>query len=133
MSGLIELIREIRAKKRIPALDEASTKQGVILPLLDELGWNPRNVEEIRAEYTVGTKKVDYSLRFENHNKAFIEVKKIGTDLEKHQEQLLSQSFQEGVRRNLELEERALKMSQTLPKKGSILDTNEQESRFTVL
>ncbi len=98
MSGLLELIREIQANKRIPGLDEASTKQGVILPLLDELGWNPRNVEEIRPEYTVGTKKVDYSLRFENHNKAFIEVKKIGADLEKHQEQLLIYSFQQGVR-----------------------------------
>lgn len=98
MSGLLELISEIQADKRIPALDEASTKQGVILPLLYELGWNPFKVEEIHPEYTVGTKKVDYSLRFENRNKAFIEVKKIGTDLEKHQEQLLSYSFQEGVR-----------------------------------
>jgi hypothetical protein len=98
MSGLLELISEIQADKRIPALDEASTKQGVILPLLHELGWNPFKVEEIHPEHTVGTKKVDYSLRFENHNKAFIEVKKIGTDLEKHQEQLLSYSFQEGVR-----------------------------------
>jgi predicted type IV restriction endonuclease len=52
----------------------------------------------VQPEYTVATKRVDYALRVNNHNKAFIEVKKIGTDLEQHQEQLLNYSFQEGVK-----------------------------------
>ena len=37
-------------------------------------------------------------LRISNANKAFIEVKKIGEELENHQEQLLNYSFQEGVK-----------------------------------
>jgi hypothetical protein len=41
---------------------------------------------------------VDYALKYQNQNKVFIEVKKIGIDLEKHQEQLLNYSFQEGVK-----------------------------------
>ena len=41
---------------------------------------------------------MDYALRHNNYNKVFIEVKKVGEDLEKHQEQLLNYSFQEGVK-----------------------------------
>lgn len=52
----------------------------------------------MQPEYTVANKRVDYALRVDNHNKAFIELKKIGTDLEQHQEQLLNYSFQEGLR-----------------------------------
>lgn len=80
------------------ALDEATTKNGVILPILNELGWNPFNIDEVQPEYTVSAKRVDYALRINNLNKVFIEVKKIGTDLEQHQKQLLDYSFQEGVR-----------------------------------
>jgi predicted type IV restriction endonuclease len=98
MSHLLQLIKNIQADKNIPTLDEASTKMGVILPILNDLRWNPFNIEEIQPEYSVGGKKVDYSLRYGHQNKAFIEVKQTETDLNKHQEQLLNYSFQEGVR-----------------------------------
>lgn len=98
MANLLNLIAGIKADQRVLALDEALTKNGVILPILNELGWNPFNIDEVQPEYTVANKRVDYALRVDNHNKAFIEVKKIGTDLEQHQEQLLNYSFQEGVR-----------------------------------
>jgi predicted type IV restriction endonuclease len=98
MANLLNLIAGIKADQRVLALDEALTKNGVILPILNELGWNPFNIDEVQPEYTVANKRVDYALRVNNHNKAFIEVKKIGTDLEQHQEQLLNYSFQEGVR-----------------------------------
>ncbi|MGZ4929140.1 MAG: hypothetical protein ACXV76_12855 [Halobacteriota archaeon] len=75
------MIKGIQADKRILTFDEASTKLGVILPLLQELGWNPFNVDEVHPEYAVGGTRVDYSLRFENHNKVFLEVKQTGTDL----------------------------------------------------
>jgi predicted type IV restriction endonuclease len=98
MSDLLQLIKGIQADKKIPTLDEASTKMGVILPILKELGWNPFNVEEIHPEYSVGSKNVDYSLRYGKKNKVFIEVKQTETDLDKHQPQLLNYSFSEGVR-----------------------------------
>lgn len=62
------------------------------------LGWNIYNIDEVFPEYSVGNKKVDYSLRYNNYNKVFIEVKKIDEELEKHQEQLLNYSFQEGIK-----------------------------------
>lgn len=95
---LLSLIKEFKKDKRLSTFDEASTKQFVILRLLKELGWNPFDIDEIFPEYSVGTNRVDFSLRINGKNKVFIEVKKIGEPLEKHQDQLLNYSFKEGVR-----------------------------------
>ena len=95
---LLELIKNIQSDRRLISFDEAATKQAVILRILSGLGWNPFNIGEVRPEYSVGGKRVDYALRHNNYNKVFIEVKRVGEDLEKHQEQLLNYSFQEGVK-----------------------------------
>lgn len=84
-------------KKNISALDEAATKNAVVLKLLSLLGWDPFDPDEVKPEYSVGKNRVDYSLRLSRSNRVFIEVKRIQEDLEKHQEQLLNYSFHEGV------------------------------------
>jgi predicted type IV restriction endonuclease len=91
-------INRLKTDRRIETFDEASTKQAVILPLLTDLGWNQINIDEVQPEYSVSGKRVDYSLRINSLNKVFIEVKKIGIELENHQEQLLNYSFQQGVK-----------------------------------
>ncbi len=96
--NLLEFINHLKTDRRIKSYDEAATKQAVILRLLTILGWDVYNIEEVCPEYSVGGKLVDYSLRIENANKVFLEIKRIGEDLEKHQEQLLGYSFQEGVK-----------------------------------
>lgn len=95
---LLSFIIQLKSDKRLVSFDEASTKQAVILRILSIIGWDTFNIDEVFPEYSVGGKKVDFSLRYSNANKTFIEVKKIGEDLEKHQEQLLNYSFQEGVK-----------------------------------
>ncbi|RLG27098.1 restriction endonuclease subunit R [Methanosarcinales archaeon] len=95
---LLELIKKIQSDRRLVSFDEAATKQAVILRILSYLNWDTFNIDEVHPEYSVSGRKVDYSLRYSNYNKVFIEVKKIGEDLEKHQEQLLNYSFQEGVK-----------------------------------
>jgi len=95
---LISLIESLKADRRISSFDEASTKQAVVVKLLYLLGWDIFNIDEVTPEYSVGAKRVDYSLRIGNLNKVFIEVKKTGENLEDHQEQLLNYSFQEGVK-----------------------------------
>lgn len=95
---LLELIKNIQSDRRLTSFDEAATKQAVVLRILSGLGWNPFNIDEVHPEYSVGGKRVDYALRRNNYNKVFIEVKRVGEDLEKHQEQLLNYSFQEGVK-----------------------------------
>lgn len=94
---LISFIESLKVDRRIISFDEASTKQAVVVKLLSLLYWDIFNIDEVTPEYSVGGKRVDYSLRINNANKVFIEVKKIGEDLDNHQEQLLNYSFQVGV------------------------------------
>jgi len=94
----LKFIKDIKSNKKISFFDEAATKQGIILKILSLLGWDIHNVDEVFPEYSVGEKKVDYALRYNNSNKVFIEVKKPAEELDKHQEQLLNYSFREGVR-----------------------------------
>ncbi len=94
---LLAFVEEFKSDKRMAAFDEAATKQIVLLRLLPLLGWNIYDIDEVVPEYSVGNQRVDYALRYSNTNKAFIEVKKIGEDLDRHQEQLLNYSFKEGV------------------------------------
>jgi predicted type IV restriction endonuclease len=96
--NLLQAINEIRNDSSLLMLDEASIKSGVVLRLLSLLGWNPFDVTEVKPEYTVESKRVDFSLRINSMNKAFIEVKRPNEDLEPHQEQLLGYSFREGVK-----------------------------------
>ncbi|MCD6238198.1 MAG: restriction endonuclease subunit R [Thermotogae bacterium] len=95
---LMRLINDFKKDRRLLSFDEAATKQAVILRILKALGWDPFNIDEIYPEYSVGGKRVDYALRHNGRNKAFIEVKKVNEDLEKHQGQLLNYSFQGGVK-----------------------------------
>ena len=95
---LYNFIENLKEDKKISSYDEAATKQVIILQLLSILNWNTFNIDEVTPEYSVRGKRVDYSLRVQNTNKVFIEVKRIGEDLENHQEQLLDYSFKEGVK-----------------------------------
>jgi len=95
---LKSFIESLKGDRRIISFDEAATKQVVVLKILSLLGWEIFNIDKVTPEYSVGGKWVDYSLRINNANKVFIEVKRIGEELENHQEQLLNYSFQEGIK-----------------------------------
>ncbi len=95
---LKSFISDIRSNDSIISFDEATTKQAIILRVLSVLSWDIFNTSEVTPEYSVSGKRVDYSLRINNTNKVFLEVKKVNEDIENHQEQLLNYSFQEGVK-----------------------------------
>lgn len=73
---------------------EETTKQALILPLLDILGFNPYDPTKVKAEYTadfVGAKsgeRVDYALFCHNVPVMFIEAKAYGENLTNHCPQL---------------------------------------------
>jgi len=94
---LHSLIRTLKAEKRLESFDEAATKQVVVLRVLSLLGWDIHNIDEVRPEYPVAGTKVDYLLSHADKRKVFIEVKRAGEMLDRHQEQLLNYSFKEGV------------------------------------
>ncbi len=93
---LLSLIKELK-DKRMVYLDEAKTKNAIILPILAYLGWNTHDVEEVEPEHPVEDTKVDYLLKRFNRSEVFVEAKRMGEALEKHEKQLLSYSFKEGV------------------------------------
>lgn len=97
MEQLKSFIETLRINPRLNTFDEAATKQAIILPLLHQLGWNTYNIDEVTPEFIVENRRVDYSLRLNNTNEVFLEVKKPGEDLERFQEQLLEYSFRQGV------------------------------------
>jgi len=93
---LKQLISDLKSKKYF-AISEDATKTSIILRLLNILGWNIFDNNEVYPEYVIGGKRVDYCLRQSQQNKVFIEAKKTDEDLEIHQEQLLNYAFHEGI------------------------------------
>lgn len=95
--NLIDFFSTLKNKTQIHGFDEAVTKQTIILPILQLLGWTIFDSEEVCPEFFVENRRVDYCLRLNNQNEFFIEVKRTGEDLEKHQEQLLEYAFRQGI------------------------------------
>ena len=87
---------------RLAAIDfsqssEQATREMAVNPVIGALGWDTFNPDEVAREYSVLGGRVDYCLRGHARNLVLIEVKRAGTDLSEHQEQLLRYAFDEGV------------------------------------
>jgi len=78
---------------------EEAVKQGLILPVLQILGWNVFDINEVRPEYSSGRGRVDYALLLGSQPAVFLEAKNaLATLSGEHQEQLLNYAFHEGVK-----------------------------------
>lgn len=97
MNKLKDFIEKIQTENKFQILSEEATKQSIILPILQLLGWEVFDTDEVYPEFSIESTRVDYALRNGQNNKVFIEVKRINEDIEKHQEQLLTYSFRQGV------------------------------------
>ncbi|MFQ5480193.1 MAG: type I restriction endonuclease [Thermodesulfobacteriota bacterium] len=76
---------------------EEATKQGAVLPILSQIGWDCFNTQEVSPEFPVGNGRVDYCLCINKKKFVFLEVKRPTEDLERHEKQLLKYSFTYGV------------------------------------
>ncbi len=94
---LLQVVSELKSDRRLALLDEAATKQTVILRVLSALDWDTHNADEVKPEHPVADTKVDYALKLGGKLDVFIEVKRRAEPLEKHQEQLMNYCFREGV------------------------------------
>ena len=97
MTELAALIRKLAGSETLRRSGEEATRQAAVLPVLAELGWNWRDLDEVAPEHTVGDGRVDYCLRHANQSLVFVEVKRTGTELFQHQKQLLGYAFEDGV------------------------------------
>jgi predicted type IV restriction endonuclease len=87
----------INSLRRGLFINEASVSQGVVLPLLNALGWSVFDPLSVAPEYTVGGGRVDYALLdTTSRPRIFIEVKRTG-HLEGGDIQLFEYAFKEGV------------------------------------
>ena len=76
---------------------EQDTREIAVNTVIGELGWDTLDRDEVSREYSVRGGRVDYCLRSQARNLVLIEVKRAGTDLTEHQEQLLRYAFDEGA------------------------------------
>ena len=99
MPTLSDHIARIAQDEALPQRVEEAARQTAVLPVLDALGWNCWDGNEVTPEFEVQGGRVDYCLRDveRNRNLVLIEVKRAGTDLSGHQEQLLGYAFRENV------------------------------------
>lgn len=72
---------------------EEATKMSLVLPFINQLGYNIFDINEVVPEYTadMGIKKgekVDYAIKLNDKINFIIEVKKVDDDLSKHSSQL---------------------------------------------
>src|SRR5437660_230416 len=91
---LIEAVRELadkarRLREQYPpdrTLGEENTKAALIDPLLEVLGWNVRDPDEVCREYKPHRQDtpVDYCLKLGRSPKLLVEAKGLGEDLSDH-------------------------------------------------
>lgn len=76
---------------------EEQVKQAVILPILQELGWNPADPDSIVPEYPAGPGRVDYALLHYRRPQVFIEAKRRGALDVRAEAQLFGYAANNGV------------------------------------
>ena len=86
MDNLNQTVETLRAKiddLRHRSLKETSTRQIIIDPILEALGWNIQNPDEVDLEFpTVDGKSADYALKVEGKPVLFVEAKALDDRLE---------------------------------------------------
>lgn len=96
---LTEQIERVKADlQRGKFTSEASVSQGILLPILQGLGWNVFDTSLVTPEYSVENRRVDFALcRSPRQPIVFVEVKKVGNLSEAADRQLFEYAFHVGV------------------------------------
>ena len=86
MAQLALVLRRLLPKvqeHRSSGIGEQNTKAVLIDPILESLGWNVRDWDEVQREYKVKSKDkpVDYALKISRVPKLFVEAKALGENL----------------------------------------------------
>ena len=85
------------AARNFSKTSEQDTREVAVNPIIGALGWDTFDPDEVAREYSVRGGKIDYCLRGPRGPLVLIEVKRTGSELGDHQEQLLGYAFREGV------------------------------------
>lgn len=87
MMALIDVLNEVRAKiaryKDTPRLNEQNTKASLIDPVIQALGWNISDIEEVNREFkppNTNDKPADYALLSHGTPRVLVEAKALGEE-----------------------------------------------------
>ena len=58
---LSALFNRIKADNNLLTVSEAQTSQGIVLPILNNLGWDVFDTSEVTPEYSVSGGRVDFA------------------------------------------------------------------------
>jgi len=96
--AIVKLIDEVRDRLRTGSfLSEATVSQGIVMPILSELGWPVFNTTVVIPEYAVEGRRVDFALCHPaSRPSVFVEVKKVGQS-QSADRQLFEYAFHVGV------------------------------------
>ncbi len=99
MDDLIATIVDVRDKLRRGVFsNEDQVSKGVVMRLLQQLGWDVYDPTQVSSEFRIGSRKVDYALRHGPLGSAvLIEVKDVGKATPAGEDQLFDYCFREGV------------------------------------
>ena len=75
VQDLIDKYHREEASGMIGQYNESETKTGFIEPLLQALGWNTQDRNEVGLEEKISRGRVDYSLKIKGSPKIYIEAK----------------------------------------------------------
>jgi len=79
---LVERYDDAVAKDKISQFSEADVGSKFILPLLEALGWDTKNIDEVKEQKRTLTGPADYSLNVRKTPKVIVEIKKLTEDLD---------------------------------------------------
>jgi len=98
IQSLVDKYKSLDSSK-ISKYTEEETKKGFIEPLFAALGWEIPNKEEVTAEESQSSGRVDYGFYLESRIKFYIEAKPLKADLhnEEYAKQAIRYSWNKGV------------------------------------
>lgn len=79
---LVETFDKLVRDGKIPKFSEADVGSKFILPFLEALGWNVKNIDEVREQKRTLTGPVDYSLNVNKVPKLVVEIKRFDESLD---------------------------------------------------
>jgi len=94
---IISFVKDLKANKKLHTLDEASTKQAVVLKLLSLLEWDIFNVEEVYPDFATDAGQVSYALRIGDTGRLFLDVRRDGGHPDDIHKQLVAFAAREAV------------------------------------
>jgi len=82
IAELVKRYSDVAAAGKIPQFSEADVGSKFILPLLEALGWDTKNIDEVKEQKRTLTGPADYSLNVRKAPKVIVEIKKLAEDLD---------------------------------------------------